>query len=86
VVFDAAFLVAAVAAPLLVDLLTVSLGSFLGSATTALNWAPARNFGTAVFLARLRSPVRGLRTIRASRTCRSKAPNPVMATFSALAT
>ena len=54
--------------------------------TTALKSAPALNLGTAVFLARLRSPVRGLRTMREGRTTFSKAPKPVMATFSPLAT
>jgi hypothetical protein len=40
----------------------------------------------AVFLALIRSPVRGLRTQRASRTRFSNEPNPVIATFSPLAT
>ena len=44
------------------------------------------NFGTAVFFAFMRSPVRGLRTQRASRTRFSNEPNPVIATFSPLAT
>jgi hypothetical protein len=35
-----------------------------------LSSAPARNFGTDVFLARFRSPVRGLRTMRAWRLSR----------------
>ncbi len=74
-VFLAALLVAAAA-----------LGSFFSPDTTALNSAPALNFGTAVFLARLRSPVRGLRTMREGRTTLSKAPKPVMATFSPRAT
>jgi len=68
------------------EVLIATLGSFLAPDTTALRSAPARNFGTAVFLARVRSPVRGLRTIRAGRTAFSKAPNPVMATFSPLTT
>ena len=63
-----------------------AFGSFLAPDTKALSSAPARNFGTAVFFARVRSPVRGLRTIRAGRTALSKAPNPVMATFSPLTT
>jgi len=63
-----------------------ALGSFFAPETTALNSAPALNLGTAVFLARLRSPVRGLRTMREGRTTFSKAPKPVMATFSPLAT
>ena len=58
----------------------------LGAGDNGLQLAPARNFGTAVFLARVRSPVRGLRTMRAGRTVLSKAPKPVMATFSPLAT
>ena len=65
---------------------TVSFGSFLAPETTAFRSAPALNFGTAVFLALMRSPVRGLRTQRASRTRFSKEPKPVMATFSPLAT
>jgi len=65
---------------------TVSFGSFFAPDTTAFRSAPALNFGTAVFLALIRSPVRGLRTQRASRTRFSKEPNPVIATFSPLAT
>ena len=65
---------------------TVSLGSFFAPETTALRSAPAVNLGIAVFLALIRSPVRGLRTHRASRTRFSNEPNPVMATFSPLAT
>ncbi len=64
----------------------VCLGSFFAPDTTALRSAPALNFGMAVFLALMRSPVRGLRTQRASRTRFSKEPNPVIATFSPLAT
>jgi hypothetical protein len=63
-----------------------AFGSFLAPDTNAFSSAPARNLGTAVFLARVRSPVRGLRTIRAGRTAFSKAPNPVIATFSPLTT
>ena len=67
-----AFFAAAPAAPaavlaVLVALATVSFGSFLAPETTALRSAPALNFGTAVFLALIRSPVRGLRTHRAAR-------------------
>ena len=69
-----------------VALATLSLGSFLAPETTALSSAPARNFGTAVFLARTRAPVAGLRTIRDGRIAFSKAPKPVIATFSPLAT
>jgi hypothetical protein len=61
-----------------------TLGSFFAPETIAFRSAPALNFGTAVFFARLRSPVRGLRTIRESRTTFSKAPKPVRATFSPL--
>ncbi len=63
-----------------------TLGSFLAPETTAFRSAPARNFGTAVFFARVRSPVRGLRTMRDGRMAFSKAPNPVIATFSPLDT
>ena len=64
----------------------VSFGSFFAPETTALSSAPALNLGTAVFLALIRSPVRGLRTQRASRTFFSNDPKPVIATFSPLAT
>jgi hypothetical protein len=63
-----------------------SLGSFLAPDTTALSSAPAVNFGIAVFLALILSPVRGLRTQRASRTRFSNDPKPVIATFSPRAT
>jgi hypothetical protein len=72
VVFAAAFF--AVAA--------VDFGNFLAPETYAFNSAPALNFGTAVFFARVRAPVRGFRTMRAGRTTFSKAPKPVIATFS----
>ena len=62
------------------------MGSFFAPDTTALRSAPALNFGMAVFLALMRSPVRGLRTQRASRIRFSKEPKPVMATFSPFAT
>jgi hypothetical protein len=62
--------------------LVVAFGIFLAPDTKAFSSAPARNFGTAVFLARVLSPVRGFRTMRAGRMAFSKAPNPVMATFS----
>ena len=61
-----------------------TFGSFFAPETIAFRSAPALNFGTAVFFARFRSPVRGLRTIRDSRTTFSKAPKPVRATFSPL--
>ncbi len=82
VLADAVFFAAAVFATVVV----VTFGSFLAPETKAFSSAPARNFGTAVFFARVRSPVRGLRTIRAGRTAFSKAPNPVIATFSPLTT
>ena len=63
-----------------------SLGSFFAPETTALRSAPAVNLGIAVFFAFTRSPVRGLRTQRASRTRFSNEPKPVMATFSPRAT
>jgi hypothetical protein len=75
----------AAALAVVVAFVTVALGSFLAPETTAFSSAPALNFGTAVFLALMRSPVRGLRTHRASRTRFSKEPKPVMATFSPLA-
>ncbi len=80
----AAFDVPALA--VLVAALRVSFGSFFAPETTAFRSAPALNFGTAVFFALIRSPVCGLRTQRALRTRFSKEPNPVMATFSPLAT
>jgi hypothetical protein len=64
----------------------VDFGIFLAPETYAFSSAPALNFGTAVFFARVRSPVRGFRTMRAGRTTFSKAPKPVMATFSPLDT
>ena len=64
----------------------VSFGSFFAPETTSLSWAPGLKFGTAFFFAFIRAPVEGLRTHRASRTFFSKEPNPVMATFSPLAT
>jgi hypothetical protein len=67
-----------------VELRTVSgvtFGAFLAPAMIALSSVPGRNRATAVFFARTRSPVAGLRTMRAGRITFSKAPNPVMATF-----
>lgn len=72
---EAAFLAADV------DVVAVTLGSFLAPETVALRSAPGRNFGTDVFFARVRSPVRGLRTMRAGRSTFSKAPKPVIATL-----
>jgi hypothetical protein len=63
-----------------------SFGSFFWPDTTALRSAPAVNLGIAVFLAFTRSPVRGLRTHRASRMRFSNEPKPVIATFSPRAT
>ncbi len=82
----AAFDVDCFAVPEDVVAAVATFGIFLAPETTALRLAPGRNFGTAVFFARVRSPVRGLRTIRAGRTAFSNAPNPVMATFSPFAT
>lgn len=64
----------------------VSLGSFFAPEITSLSSLPAENFGTAFFFDFIRSPVCGLRTQRALRTAFSNEPNPVMATFSPLAT
>jgi hypothetical protein len=72
VVFAAAFFAVAAA----------GFDIFLAPETYAFSSAPARNFGTAVFFARVRAPVRGFRTMRAGRTTFSKAPKPVIATFS----
>ena len=73
---------ACVAAALLAAAFLVAFGTFLAPETYALRSVPARNRGTAVALARLRSPVRGLRTIRAERCTFSKTPKPVIVTFS----
>ena len=67
----------ALAAPFL-----AAFGTFLAPETYALRSVPARKRGTAVALARLRSPLRGFRTIRAGRATFSKEPNPVIVTFS----
>jgi hypothetical protein len=61
--------------------LAVAFGTFLAPETYAFRSDPARNRGTAVALARLRSPVRGLRTIRADRGTLSNTPKPVIETF-----
>jgi hypothetical protein len=75
-----------VAALAAVSAVNCNLGSFVAPDTTAFRWAPALNFGTAVFLAFCLTPVRGFLTMRASRMRFSKDPKPVMATFSPLAT
>jgi len=67
---------AALAAPFL-----AAFGTFFAPETYALRSVPARNRGTAVALARWRSPLRGFRTIRAGRATFSKEPNPVIVTF-----
>ena len=64
----------------------VSLGSFFAPETMFLRSWPGENFGTDFFFDFIRSPVCGLRTQRALRTVFSKEPNPVIATFSPLAT
>ena len=79
----AAFTAGAAAALLAVFL--AAFGTFLAPETYALRSVPARKRGIAVALARLRSPVRGLRTIRAERCTFSKTPKPVMVTFSPVA-
>jgi hypothetical protein len=89
VLFEADALVALAflaAEPLAVVFAVVSFGSFFAPDTTAFSSAPALNLGMNVFLALMRSPVRGLRTMRASRLRLSKEPKPVMPTFSPLAT
>ena len=55
------------AAAALVAVFLAAFGTFLAPETYAFRSVPARNRGMAVALARLRSPVRGLRTIRAER-------------------
>ena len=65
-----------------VAFLAVAFGTFLAPETYAFRSVPARKRGTAVALAFLRSPVRGLRTIRADRWTFSKTPKPVIVTFS----
>lgn len=80
----AVLLAAVLLAAAVVVFAVVALVIFSSPETNFLSWAPALNFGTAVFFARLRSPVRGLRTMRDGRTTLSKAPKPVMATFSPL--
>ncbi len=82
----AAFVAATAAAGALAALATVSFGSFFAPEMTFLRSWPAVNFGTAVFLAFMRSPVRGFRTQRASRMRFSNDPKPVIATFSPFAT
>jgi hypothetical protein len=86
VVVDALFAAPVAARVVEAAAVSVSLGSFFAPDTTALRSAPGLNFGMRVFLALMRSPVRGLRTHRASRSLLSKEPKPVMATFSPLAT
>ena len=67
-------------------LAAVSFGSFLAPEMMFLSSWPAVNFGTDFFFDFIRSPVCGLRTQRALRTVFSNEPNPVIATFSPLAT
>src|SRR4051794_41521820 len=56
------------------------------SDTDALRSVPGRNRTIEVGGASLRSPVRGLRTVRAGRSTFSNTPNPVTETFSPVAT
>ena len=65
---------------------SVSFGSFLAPEMTFFRSAPGVNLGTDFFFVRSFSPVCGFRTVRAFRTRFSNDPNPVMATFSPLAT
>ena len=65
---------------------SVSFGSFFAPDTMFFRSWPAVNLGTWVAFALIRSPVRGLRTMRAFRTRFSNEPKPVIATFSPLAT
>jgi hypothetical protein len=86
---DVAFAVVFFVVELAADAVLEGFGngdSFLAPEITFFRSWPAVNFGTEVFLALIRSPVWGLRTQRALRTRFSKEPNPVMATFSPLAT
>ena len=84
--FATAFFAVAVVAVAFFTVAFGSFGSFLAPETMFFRSAPGVNLGTAFFLAFMRSPVRGLRTHRASRTRFSKEPNPVIATFSPRAT
>lgn len=70
----------------LADVLAAAFGSFFEPSTKDFSSVPGRNFGTDVFLTRTRAPVAGLRAVRAARSTFSKAPKPVMTTFSPLTT
>src|SRR6266508_1956834 len=63
-------------------LAAVSLGAVALPATTSLKPCPARNRGTLVALTLTGAPLRGLRAVRALRSCRSKVPKPTSATRS----
>lgn len=65
---------------------TATLGSFFAPDTTARRSAPARNFGTAIRFDVLCSPDSGSPACRTGRIAFSKAPKPVIATFSPRAT
>jgi hypothetical protein len=82
--FDAdRFAVEAALAAVLAAVLTAAFGSFLAPDTTALNSAPALNFGTAIRLSPVFSPADAS---LAGRRAFSNAPNPLIATFSPRAT
>src|SRR5215216_949507 len=70
------------AAAFAVDLTGVSLGAVALPATTSLKPCPARTRGTLVAFTLTGSPLRGLRAVRALRSCRSKVPKPTSATRS----
>jgi hypothetical protein len=67
---------------LAVDLAGVSFGAAARPLTTSLKPCPARNRGTLVAFIFTGSPLRGLRAVRALRSCRSKVPKPTSATRS----
>jgi hypothetical protein len=75
--------VLALAVPALaVDLTGVSLGAEARPLTTSLKPCPARNRGTLVAFTLTGAPLRGLRAVRALRSCRSKVPKPTSETRS----
>ncbi len=71
-----AVLAALAVVALAVDFTGVSLGAVALPATTSLKPCPARNRGTLVAFTLTGAPLRGLRAVRALRSCRSKVPKP----------
>ena len=71
-----AAVVALAVVALAVDFTGESLGAVALPATTSLKPCPARNRGTLVAFTLTGAPLRGLRAVRALRSCRSKVPNP----------